>query len=205
CFRCSGWRGAGTGHGSASAAVLPAFGELRADRAGADGRGPQVPACLWFRTRKGRGYLKYDEKSHGSPHAFNAKEFWQLRAAFGEKYGLSFEGAGKDAPADRAGRVAQTRENLQRMISALERHEKLRTFLSDRLVGLGESVPATLPTFTWDTSRDPCSDARLTDPARLPADIFFKPGEKQPNRAGFARAGAYINALGHEHYGRPLF
>ena len=204
-FRSYGWRVAGTEQGSDFAALLPAFHELLADREGPDGRGPSVPACLWFRTRKGRGYLKYDEKSHGSPHGYNAKEFWQLRSAFGEKHGLSFEGAGRDAPADRKSRVEQTRENLRRVFSTLERDTGLLSFLSDRLVQLGRAVPSTLPTCTWDLGPEPLADARLTDPARLPAELWFKPGEKQPNRAGFARMGAYINAVGREHYGRPLF
>jgi transketolase len=204
-FRSYGWRVAGTDDGSNFTSLLPAFHELLADREGPDGRGPQVPACLWFRTRKGRGYLKYDEKSHGSPHAFNSKEFWQLRAQFGEKHGVTFDGAGQPGPADRAGRVAQTREHLQRVFSVLQKDVPLLLFLSDRLVELGQSVPATLPSFTWDTSKDPANDARITDPAKVPPEIFFKPGEKQPNRAGFARAGAWLNAVGHEHYGRPLF
>lgn len=204
-FRSYGWRVAGTEDGSNFESLLPAFHELLADREGKDGRGPSVPACLWFRTRKGRGYLKYDEKSHGSPHAFNAKEFWQLRDEFGQRHGVAFEGAGKDAPADRKARVEQTRENIRRVFSVFQQDKALLEFLSNRLVELGEGVPATLPTFTWDTARDPCADPRVGDPARLPAEIFFKPGEKQPNRAGFARAGAYLNALGAQDYGRPLF
>jgi transketolase len=204
-FRSYGWRVAGTEQGSDFGALLPVFHELLADREGADGRGAEVPACLWFRTRKGRGYLKYDEKSHGSPHAFNSKEFWQLRAEFGERHGIALDGMGKDAPADRKSRVEQTRENLRRVFSLFQQDKALLEFLSDRLVELGQGVPATLPTFGWDTSRDPAADARLGDPAKLPAEIFFAPGEKQPNRAGFARAGAYMNAVAAQDYGRPLF
>ena len=28
----------------------------------------QRPSLAWFKTRKGRGYGKYDDKSHGTPH-----------------------------------------------------------------------------------------------------------------------------------------
>ena len=31
------------------------------------GRQPARPVVAWFKTRKGRGYGKYDNKSHGSP------------------------------------------------------------------------------------------------------------------------------------------
>jgi hypothetical protein len=86
-----------------------------------------------------------------------------------------------------------------------QKDKALLEFLSNRLVELGDGVPAKLPTFTWDTARDPLADPRVGDPAKLPAEIFFKPGEKQPNRAGFARAGAYLNAIGAQDYGRPMF
>ncbi len=246
-FKSYGWRVAGTEDGSNFASLLPAMHELlgdaesagangtvgaqgTSDRRGPDGRGQSVPGCLWFKTRKGRGYLKYDNKSHGSPHKFNDANFWQLRAEFGEKYGVSFDGQGSEGPSDRKSRVAQSADHLRAILSVLERDDALLNFLSDRLTDLGESVPATLPTFSWDkgapaTSRetgsasagtassaaalsanaDPFSDPRLTDPAALPASIFFKPGDKQPNRAGFAKMGAYINALGKQHYGHPLF
>jgi transketolase N-terminal domain/subunit len=62
-FRSYGWRVAGTEDGSNFESLLPAFHELLSDREGSDGRGASVPACLWFRTRKGRGYLKYDERA----------------------------------------------------------------------------------------------------------------------------------------------
>jgi transketolase len=216
-FKSYGWRVAGTEDGSSFASLLPAMHELLGDatgpgaadatrgRNGPDGRGPSVPGCLWFKTRKGRGYLKYDNKSHGTPHKFNDELFWKLRAEFGERHGIAFDGAGKDAPVDRKSRTAQTAENLRRVFSVLERDDALLTFLSDRLVQLGESVPATLPTFTWNTEQDPLADTRITDPGQLPDSLFFKPGDKQPNRAGFAQMGAYINGIGHRSYGRPIF
>ncbi|HTE04676.1 MAG TPA: transketolase [Planctomycetota bacterium] len=253
-FKSYGWRVAGTDDGSNFASLLPAMHELlgdaggagtagagTSDRRGPDGRGQSVPGCLWFKTRKGRGYLKYDNASHGSPHKHNDENYWRLRAEFGERHGVSFAGQGGAGAADRAGRVAQAAEHLRAVFSVMERDAALVTYLSDRLTELGESVPATLPTFSWDqgapqtagaperapaadaggrtepaahgkaggvsaaAQADPFADPRLTDPAQLPAALFFKPGDKQPNRAGFSAMGAYINALGRQHYGRPLF
>jgi len=209
-FKGYGWRTAGTEDGSNFASLLPAFHEIlgegtEGDRLGPDGRGAGVPGCIWFKTRKGRGYLKYDNKSHGSPHKFNDENFWKLRAEFGERHGITFDGMGQEGPADRKSRVAQTAEHLRRVFSVLERDTALTDYLSDRLTDLGESVPQTLPTFSWNVEKDPFADARLTDPAKLPVEIFFKPGDKQPNRAGFANMGAYVNAIGAQSYGRPLF
>ena len=41
--------------------ILNAYSELFSDE---DDR----PKAIWVKTRKGRGYLKYDSASHGSPH-----------------------------------------------------------------------------------------------------------------------------------------
>jgi transketolase len=200
-FKSYGWRTVGTEQGSDFRSLWAAFHELLATR----DAGAAVPGCVWFKTRKGRGYLKYDEKSHGSPHAFNSELFWKLRDEFGAKYGVTWEGRQSEAPVDRASREAQTLNHLETVFDVLARDEALVEFLSDRLVELGESVPQTLPSFTWKLEADPLADPRVIDPAKLPAEIWFKPGEKQPNRAGFARVGAYLNAIGKQHYGRPLF
>ena len=45
-----------------------------------------------FKTRKGRGYHKYDYASHGAAHKRNSELFWKCRADFQEKYGVAFEG-----------------------------------------------------------------------------------------------------------------
>src|SRR5258706_10495493 len=63
-FAGYGWRIVGTEKGSewdeVTRVVLDA----------ARGANPErVPTVGWFKTRKGRGYLKYDYTSHGSPHA----------------------------------------------------------------------------------------------------------------------------------------
>ena len=43
---------------------------MRAVLEAARGENPdRLPSAAWFRTRKGRGYGKYDNASHGVPHA----------------------------------------------------------------------------------------------------------------------------------------
>jgi len=198
-FGSYGWRVAGTESGSDFASLIGAFHEVLSSRE------QDVPGMVWFKTRKGRGYLKYDEKSHGAPHKYNDEKFWQLRAEFGERHGVSFEGQGNAGPADRPGRLTQSTGHIDVVRSVLSADTALVEFLSDRLVELGDAVPETIPSFTWDNGPDVLSDERLTEPEALPAELFFAPGEKQPNRAGFARAGAYINAIGRKEIGRPLY
>ncbi len=198
-FESYGWRVAGAENGSDFGEVVDAFHEVLSVR------DADTPACIWLRTRKGRGYLKYDNKSHGAPHKYNDENFWQLRREFGERHGVSFIDQDSAGPDDREGRVAQTRGVLDTVLDVMKSDEAWVDAISDRLADLGDEVPREIPTFTWDTSKNPLDDSKLTDPAALPDDLFFKPGEKAPNRAGFAKFGAYANAVGKTDYGRPLF
>src|SRR3990172_3608523 len=75
------------------------------------------PSIAWFKTRKGRGYGKYDNKSHGSPHAMNSPEFWAVRRAFMERHGVTYEGVDLPAPTDAAEQEAQARRNFERATS----------------------------------------------------------------------------------------
>ena len=43
---------------------------------------------------------------------------------------------------------------------------------------------------------DPFKDKEITDPKSLPKEVFFKPGESQPNRKGLANVAAYLNGIG---------
>src|SRR4030095_11390773 len=89
------------------AQLLAALAEIvpRADAA--------APGCGWFKTRKARGYGKFDNHSHGAPHKSNSKEFWATRAPFQEKYKLKFEGFGDGAPADAAVLRKQTEAHFE--------------------------------------------------------------------------------------------
>lgn len=198
-FAPYGWRVAGAQDGSDFRQLIPAFHEILAERGG------DKPGMVWFRTRKGRGYGKYDNKSHGAPHKYNDAAFWEARREFCEQYGVAYEGSDGDAPADRDERVAQSRENLARAAAPVTGHQETLEYLTDRLVELAAEVPRELPSFRWDTGKDPLDDPALTDPAALPDELFLAPGTKAPNRKGFATFGAYANAVGRQSYGRPLF
>lgn len=198
-FDSYGWRVAGAENGSDFGEVLEAFHSVLSTR------DADTPACVWMRTRKGRGYLKYDNKSHGAPHKSNDENFWQLRREFGERHGITFADDGAEAPADRDSRVAQTSSWFAQLRDVMRGDEAFVDAITDRLVSVADDVPTELPTFNWNTSKNPLDDPKLTDPAALPDDIFIAPGTKAPNRKGFAQFGAYANAVGKADYGRPLF
>ncbi|MBC7223904.1 MAG: transketolase, partial [Anaerolineae bacterium] len=171
-----------------------------------EGPNPEhVPSVTYLRTRKGRGYLKYDNKSHGSPHKINSDLFWETKRPFAEKYGVQFEGFGQPAPKDPEALQAQFRANLKAVIDVLHRDQELVDYLAERLLALAEAVPERLPTFRLDTSRNPLHDERLYDFRNYPADLYVEPGTKVANRVGLRRFGAWVNTFGAEEYGRPIF
>ncbi len=201
-FAPHGWRVFGTEAGEDWAAVTRTLQAMIA------GENPdQAPSVAWLRTRKGRGYLKYDNASHGSPHPLDSDLFWATKRPFAEKYGVEFVNFGGQAPADPAALQAEFRANLEVVMSVLHRDQALVDYLADRLVALGESVPTLeqVPTFRLGRRGNPFQDERLYDFRRYPAGLYAPPGTSVPNRRALARWGAWVNTFGAQEYGRPLF
>jgi transketolase len=200
-FAPYGWRIVGTEQGSewgetTRVMLEAALGENR----------DHVPSCGWFKTRKGRGYLVYDNKSHGTPHKMNSEKFWELRRQFMDKYGVKYAGFGEGAPAGAAAVRGQAETNLGRALGVMRDQAGLVDYLSDRLVELAGSVPDEIDGFRLGGRRATIfNDSRLTDFRAYPASIWAKPGDSQPNRAALAAWGSWINSYARQEYGRPLF
>jgi len=199
-FGAYDWRVTGTMEGSEGAPVTRAVLEA------ARGENPERrPSVAWFKTRKGRGYGKYDNKSHGSPHAMNSPEFWAVRKAFMERHGVSYEGVDQPAPTDAAEREAQARRNFEVAIGVLRRNTAVVDAISDRLIEVANSVPDRVEGFNLDDREAKIfDDPRITDVTAYPAEMWKQPGEKAPNRAALAAWGSWINAFAKAEYGRPL-
>jgi transketolase len=196
-----GWRVTGTEQGSewgpVTRAVLEAARGENHDR---------VPSMAWFRTRKGRGYGKYDNKSHGSPHAMNSPEFWAVRHEFMERHGVTYEGVDEPAPAEAAEREAQARRNFEIAMGVLRSRTDVVDAITDRLVELAASVPERTDGFTLGGhGAEIFSDPRFTDVSAYPDAMWKQPGDKAPNRAALATWGSWVNATAKAEYGRPLF
>ncbi len=165
----------------------------------------RVPSIAWFKTRKGRGYLKYDNPVHGVPHPMDSKIFWETKRPFAEKYGAQFANFGGTAPQDPAAQRVEFEANLKAVIDVLHRDQVLVDYLADRLVTLGDSVPDEMPTFKLAKRGNPYHDNRLYDFRNYPADLYVKPGTSIANRAALAKWSAWVNAFGAKEYDRPLF
>ena len=164
-----------------------------------------VPSVGWFKTRKGRGYLTYDNKSHGAAHARNSEKFWTLRKEFMEKYGVEYAGVDQPAP-DGEAMMAQAEQNLRVAMSVLESKTETVDAISDRLLEIAGSVPDEIKgTKLPARSGAVFEDERLYDFEHYPESMWAQPGESQPNRAGFAKWGAWVNSFARKEYGRPVF
>ncbi len=163
-----------------------------------------VPRAYWYRSRKGRGYGVYDNKSHGAAHKQNSELYWQTKKDFADKYGVTFEAMGQGAPSSAEEARRQAAVNIERVMDVLRKDEELLTYLSDRLVAIGDSVPEEIPTFRIKTMADPLRDPVIADYENYPEAVYAKPGTKSPNRAGLSSFGAWINSYCKEKYDRPL-
>jgi len=198
-FGAYDWRVTGTPEGMEWAPVTRAVLEA------ARGDNPaKRPSVAWFRTRKGRGYGKYDYKSHGSPHPMNSPEFWAVRHEFMAKYGVTYEGVDEPAPSDPAERARQAEANLRIAIGALRGRRDVVEAISDRLIELAGRVPQSIPTFNLGAGSRIFEDPRLLDARAYPAEMWKQPGEKAPNRAALGAWGSWVNSFAKAEYGRPL-
>ncbi len=212
-FAPHGWRVTEVADGSDWAALATGLAEL----IGGPGAG-SAPAMLYARTRKGRGYLKHDAPSHGSPHApMNCDLFWETKRPFADRYGVRFEGFGQPAPDTPEERVAQTRANLERAFGVLRDDPEAAAVIADRLLALAALVPERPEGFRLGPPRGapagpttpgpttPCEDASLWDVATYPADLWAAPGTRIANKEALGRWGGFINDTCRARYGRPLF
>src|ERR1035437_4886585 len=174
-FGSYSWRVTGTMEGSEWSPVTRAVLEA------ARGENPDhVPSMAWFRTRKGRGYGKYETKRHGSPHPMNGPQFWELRRAFLAKYGMSYVGVDEPVPADPDAVREQAAENLRRAAGVLAQHPEVVDAVSDRLIDLAAQVPEHIDGLrVAGRGADVFSDARLTDFRNYPTAMYRQPGDKQ--------------------------
>ncbi len=199
-FAPHGWRVYGTEQGSewktVGETVLKLVGEHSRDRS---------PAMAYFKTRKGRGYLKYDNASHGAPHPINSEQFWELKKEFAQKYGARFVNVNGAAPSEADELKDEFRANLKAVVDVLRADEELVDYLAETLITIGDSVPEQLSGYKLGAKGNPFKDAKLFDYRNYPAEMYLKAGEKAANRAGLAKWGAWINAYGAERYGRPIF
>ncbi len=197
-FGSHGWHVEGTLDGEDWESLTEAYYRLLVEKAK-----PDQPKVLYAKMRKGRGYYKYDNVSHGAAHKRNSDLFWKTKRDFSEKYGIEFEGIGQPAPETWDEQVSQASSLFKTVFSVMEKDQDLVDYLAHTLIELGESVPENINGCRV-TEKNPSLDKTLFNVDALPDELFAKPGEKQPNRVGFSKYASYINSHSIKEYGRPL-
>ena len=198
-FKSYGWRVAGAENGEDFAQLTRALLEI-VHAEDPEGR----PGMVWAKTRKGRGYYRYDAPSHGKSHARNSELFWRCRQDFADRYGVEFAGQGElGDPGEEACRE-QTRGWFQTVFEVLRRDEALVEYLANTLVSLGDSVPSDPAGNKLASAENMAADRSWLAPESLPESLFVAPGTKCANKDGLGKFGAWLNAQAKERMGRPL-
>ena len=198
-FETSGWHVEGTNDNEDWSSFTEAYYDLLVGNAK-----DNIPKMIYAKSRKGRGYHVFDEKSHGVPHKRNSELFWKTKADFEGKYGVSFSNSGEIAAETRNEQVEQARNYFETVISVLRNNQNLVDYLADRLIELGDSVPQDIDGCKISDS-NPLKDKEIFDFKNYPDELFAEPGTKIPNRVGFSKIASWINSHSREKYGRPLF
>ncbi|HJL74429.1 MAG TPA: transketolase [Candidatus Marinimicrobia bacterium] len=197
-FGSHGWHVEGTMDGEDWESLTTAYYRLLVENAK-----PDHPKVLYAKMRKGRGYHKFDNASHGSAHKRNSELFWKTKSEFTEKYDVQFDNFGEEAPNTWAEQVEQAKSFYNTVFSVLRDNQGLVDYLADTLIEIGDSVPSKMANCRLN-SKNPAEDKNIFNINTLPNELFVKPGEKAPNRIGFSKYASYINSIAEKEYGRPL-
>ena len=198
-FETSGWHVEGTDNCEDWDSFTKAYYNLIVGRSNST-----IPKMVFAKSRKGRGYHKFDEKSHGSPHKRNSELFWKTKEDFASKYNVSFDNFGEDAALSRDEQVLQGSSYLETIFSVMRNNQDLVDYLADSLVQIGDSVPSDISSCKIKDS-NPLDDKELFNFSNYPSELFANPGDKVPNRVGFSKIASWLNSYSRENYGRPLF
>ena len=197
-FGSHGWHVEGAEDGENWEQVVNAYYKLLVKNAD-----PNVPKVIYSKTRKGRGYHVYDNKSHGAAHKRNSELFWKTKEDFATIYDVQFDGFGEAAAESWDGQLDQATSMFKTVFSVMENNQDYVDYLANRLVELGESVPEQYAQCKVMV-KSPSNDSELFNVDALPDDLFVSPGDKVPNRVGFSKYASYINTISEQKYGRPL-
>ena len=198
-FETSGWHVEGTNDNEDWESFTKAYYDLLVENAKEN-----IPKMVYAKSRKGRGYHVFDEKSHGVPHKRNSELFWKTKVDFAKKYDISFSNHGEEAANSREEQVEQARTYFNQVISVMHENQSLIDYLADRLVEIGDSVPESIDSCIVSES-NPLDDKSLFDYSNYPRELFAEPGTKIPNRVGFSKIASWLNSHSRKNYGRPLF
>ena len=196
-FEPYGWKVCGTENGDDWESIINAYTELFSDK------NDDRPKAIWVKTRKGRGYLKYDSSSHGSPHKRNSSEFWKTKAEFSERFNINFKYMNQPSAESESVNKSQMKETLESVLSLYKSIPGLVDYIAERLIEIAESIEINTDVKN-KFKNNPFNDNILYDFKNYPKKLFKTAGEHDPNREAFGNFGSWINSYVYEKYKRPL-
>ena len=196
-FEPYGWKVSGTENGEDWQSILNAYTTLFS------GKNLDRPKAIWVKTRKGRGYLKFDHSSHGSPHKRNSKEFWDTKKEFSKSYGVQFEHMDKPPFDSESKNKKQMHQTLESVMSLYETVPGLVDYIANRLIEIANSIDDNRGIHN-KFSKNPLNDDTLYDFKNYPSSLYKEPGEIAPNRAAFGDFGSWLNSYVQNKYKRPI-
>ena len=147
-------------------------------------------------------------QSHPYDMKMNVPYFVALAETFERRFGVRFEGIRDGAVTDEVARLRQFKTNIDIVMSVLD-HNGLGTWLSDRLVAIGDGIRDDVK-LRVDTTKDPFQDERLRV-AALPVapqtvsacfngqtqdvgiELFKQPGEVAGTRRAISEIVKWMN------------
>ena len=196
-FEPYGWKIEGTNNGNDWESILNAYTKLFSEE------NENQPKAIWVKTRKGRGYLKYDSDSHGSPHKRNSNEFWSIRKKFSNEYDIKFKYMDLPASENNSENKKQMLDTLESVLSLYKKIPGLVDYVANRLIEIADSIDENIEvknTF----KENPNNDSAIFDFNKYPKELFKEPGELAPNRQAFGDFGSWLNTYSSKKYGRPI-
>jgi len=194
-FEPHGWRVLFGGEGENHERIISSIKEISKTE-------KNKPNCVYFKERKGRGYIVCDYKSHGSPHKMNCTTFWETKKPFMEKYGVEFLGKENKPPEKEEELKKEMFENIKLTLSVLKKNEEVVDYIVEHFLDMAEKTKKReFPSI----KKISFEDEDLWNPEKYPKQVFFSPQSKAANRNALKVWGSYINAVSKKKYGRPLF
>ncbi|MBQ7909052.1 MAG: hypothetical protein IJ311_06215 [Elusimicrobiaceae bacterium] len=148
------------------------------------------PTAIVYRTTKGWHYGLEGKASHGAGHKFCSPEFYAALAEFEQAFGVCvprFEG--EKTPENIEANYWQV---LQTVRTALEKEPALTQFIAARVQERGHMLNA----YRREVRADLGDVQKIYtdfDPAQVPAEFEFKPGESYTTRGVLGNVLAYLN------------
>jgi len=131
--------------------------------------------------------------SHPYAMKMNSDYFVALARTFEQRYGVEFQGIRQGAVTDPRDRLIQFKTNIDVVMSLLDRNG-IGDWLADRLVGIGDSLPDSIP-LRLPVGQDPFQDDRLrvanlpVEPQKVTVTNAVTGASKEAKIALFRKAG----------------